>query len=310
MKAVLIKKHGNTDELQYEDTPIPEIDANEVLIKTYATSVNPIDWKIRNGLIPNLEWKFPMILGWDVSGVIEKTGSLVDNFKPGDEVYAFPTLSPKGTYAEYVAVKADEVAFKPQTITHAESAAFPLAGLTAWQALFDHGKLQAGQRVLINGAAGGVGTLAVQLAKIKGAYVIGTASQKNIAFLKELGADEVIDYTKENLADKLKDIDLVIDCIGGDTQKSAAQVLKPNGILVSIVGVNSEIDFTTKAIHASSFLTKPTGKQLYEIARLIDAGKLKPIVARVMPLEEIKIAHQLSEEGHTRGKIVLEVATQ
>jgi NADPH:quinone reductase-like Zn-dependent oxidoreductase len=307
MKAVLINKYGSPEELQYQDIPVPEITPDEVLIKVFATSVNPVDWKIRKGLI-NMGWEFPIILGWDVSGVIEKVGSMANNFKPGDEVYAFPTVSPRGTYAEYVAVRADQVAYKPKTIDHLQSAAVPLAGLTAWQALFDYGQLKAGQKILINAAAGGVGTFAVQLAKIHGAYVIGTASQKNIAFLKELGADEVIDYTRENFEEKLMDIDVVLDCIGGDTQKKLARVLKPGGILVSIVGINNTVDFKTKDIKTFSFLTKPIPEQLLQIAALIDEGKLQPEVARVIPLKDVEKAHILSEEGHTRGKIVLSVA--
>lgn len=307
MKAVLIDQYGDVDELKYQDVPVPEINDDEVLIKVFATSVNPVDWKIRKGLISTLPWEFPMILGWDVSGVVEKAGASVTDFKAGDAVYAFPTLSPNGTYAEYVKIRAGEVTYKPQTLDHSQSAALPLAGLTAWQALFDHGELQAGQKVLINGAAGGVGTVAIQLAKNKEAYVICTASQKNVEFLKELGANEVLDYTKENIEEKLKEIDLVLDCIGGESQQKLVKVLKPGGILVSIVGINNAVDFTTKKIKTAFFLTKPSSVQLDQLTELADAGKLVPIIAHTLELRDIQKAHRISEEGHVRGKIVLSV---
>ena len=307
MKAVIINKYGTENELKFEDVPVPDIDPDEVLIKVYATSVNPIDWKIRKGMITGLKWEFPIILGWDVSGVIEKVGSRVTSFEPGDEVFAFPPLSRNGTYAEYVAVQVDAVAHKPKALDHLSSASIPLAGLTAWQALFDHGDLQARQKLLIIGAAGGVGTLAIQLAKDKGAYVIGTASPPNKEFLKELGADEIIDYTSESFWEKLKDIDVVLDCIGGYAQKQLLQVLKPGGVLVSIVGINSAVDFSSKKIETIFFMTKSSSEQLKQIGELIDAGKLKSVIAEVKYLMDIKEAHCLSEEGHTRGKIVISV---
>jgi NADPH:quinone reductase-like Zn-dependent oxidoreductase len=310
MKAVLIDRYGDADELKYRDVPVPEVNADEVLIKVFATSINPVDWKIRQGMMNSLPWAFPMILGWDVSGVVEKVGSAVAHFRPGDEVYAFPTLSPKGTYAEYVSVKAGEVAHKPQKLDHLQAASLPLAGLTARQALFDHGGLQAGQKILINGAAGGVGTLAIQLAKNNGAYIIGTASQRNVDFLKGLGADEVIDYTKENVEEQLRDIDLVLDCIGGENQKQLVKVLKPGGMLVSIVGLNSAVDFSAKQIRTAFFMTKPSSGQLQLITALADIGKLIPVIAHTLELEDIQKAHRISEAGHVRGKIVLNVASK
>jgi NADPH:quinone reductase-like Zn-dependent oxidoreductase len=307
MKAVLINQYGTENELTLEEIPVPEIGPNEVLIKVHATSVNPIDWKIRKGIITGLKWEFPIILGWDVSGVIEKVGSGVMGLKPGDEVYAFPQLSRNGTYAEYVAIQADAVAEKPHTLDHLSAASIPLAGLTAWQALFDHGKLLTGQKLLIIGAAGGVGTLAIQLAKNQGAHVTGTASEKNIDFLKALGADNIIDYTSENFWEKMSDIDLVLDCMGGDAQMQALLVLKPGGILVSIVGINSAVDFKSKDIEPVFFMTKSSSVQLMQLGRLIEAWKLKPVIAEVKSLNEIKNAHRLSEEGHTRGKIVISI---
>lgn len=306
MKAVLIYKYGGTEVLKFGDAPIPVINPDDVLIKVFATSVNPIDWKVREGHSKGTR-VFPVILGWDVSGVIEKVGADVHDYKVGDEVFARPDVSRNGTYAEYVAVRAKEISFKPKTIDHLESAAIPLAGLTAWQGLFDHGKLQAGQKVLIHGAAGGVGTLAVQLAKWKGAYVIGTASEKNIAFLKELGADEVIDYHKEKFEETLKNIDVVFDTIGGETQIKSLQVLKPGGILVSIVGIKDMEALKVKGIQGVQYMAQSVPENLKQLAVLIDSGKLKPVIAQVLPLKEIVKAHQLSERGHTRGKIVLQV---
>ena len=307
MKAVLIYEYGGPEVLKYGDAPMPMINPDDVLIKVFATSVNPIDWKVREGARRGVDRKFPIILGWDVSGVIEKTGDDVQDYKVGDEVYARPDTSRNGTYAEYVAVRAGEIYFKPKTIDHLGSAAIPLAGLTAWQGIFDHGKLHAGQKILIHGAAGGVGTLAVQMAKWKGAYIIGTASEKNIEFLKELGADEVIDYHKENLEEKLNDIDVVFDTIGGETQTKSLQVLKPGGILVSTVGIKDMDALKAKGIQGVQYGAQSVPENLKQLADLIDAGKLKPVIAEVLPLKEIVKAHRLSEKGHTRGKLVLQV---
>jgi NADPH:quinone reductase-like Zn-dependent oxidoreductase len=307
MKAVLIYKFGGPEELKYGDAPMPEINPDDVLVKVFATSVNPIDWKVREGG-RGLKREFPLILGWDVSGVIEKVGAEVTDYKAGDEIYARPDVSRNGTYAEYVAVRANEIYFKPKSIDHLKAAAIPLAGLTAWQGLFDHGKLQAGQKILIHGAAGGVGTFAVQFARWKGAYVIGTASEKNIDFLKELGADEVIDYHKEKFEEKLKDIDVVFDTIGGETQIKSLQVLKRGGMLVSTVGIQDEAALKAKEIQGVRYGAQSVPGDLKQIAGLVDAGKVKPVIAMVLPLKDIVKAHQLSEEGHTRGKIVLKVA--
>jgi len=307
MKAVLIYKYGGPEELKYEDAPMPVINPDDVLVKVIATSINPIDWKVRKGQHGN-DRTFPIILGWDVSGVIEKVGDEVKNYKVGDEVYARPDPSRNGTYAEYVAVRAKEIYFKPKSIDHIKSAAVPLAGLTAWQGIFEHGKLEAGQKILIHGASGGVGTFAIQFAKWMGAYIIGTASEKNSAFLKELGADEVIDYQKEHFEEKLKDIDVVFDTIGGETQIKSLAVLKPGGILVSTVGIKDQEALKAKNIQDVQYMAQSIPADLKQIAVLIDAGKIKPIISDIMPLTDIIKAHQLSEAGHTRGKIVITVA--
>ena len=309
MKAIQIHQFGGAGELKYEDAPKPVIGADEVLIKIYATSINPVDWKVREGHMPGAEKRqFPIILGWDVSGVIEEVGKEVHNFKTGDEVYARPNVSKNGTYAEYVAVNAGEIALKPTSIDHIHAAAVPLAGLTAWQGLFDHGKLAAGQKVLIHAAAGGVGTYAVQLAKWKGAYVIGTSSEKNVEFLKGLGADQVIDYKKEDFSEKLRDIDVVFDLVGGDTQLQSLKVLKRGGILVSTVGLTDQDAIKAKGIIGVQYMAQSIPDHLIQLAKLIDEGKFKITIAEILPLSAAAEAHKKSQEGHTRGKIVLKVA--
>ena len=308
MKAVRIHEYGGPEVLKIEDVETPTPAADDLLIKVYATSVNPVDSKIRSGKNhQRYNNPMPLTLGWDVSGTIEEIGADVKGFKRGDEVYARPDLNRDGTYAEYVVVKASKVGFKPKSLTHNEAAAVPLAALTAWQGIFDHGRLQAGQRILIHGASGGVGTFAVQLAKWKGAYVIGTASESNIDFLKGLGADEVIDYKNQKFEEILKDIDVVFDLIGGDTQKKSVQVLKEGGILVSTLGIVDKDLLAQKNIHGEAYMAQSIPDQLNQMATLIDEGKLKPVIAKVMPLEEAAEAERESEAGHVRGKIVLEV---
>ena len=308
MKAIRIHEFGGPEVLKLEDAPRPKPDADEVLIKVFATAVNPVDWKIRKGLRKEkFPTNFPLIPGWDVSGEIEEVGSDIKNFRKGDEVYSRPDPTKNGTYAEYVVVKADQVGLKPKSIDHEKAAAIPLAGLTAWQGLFDHGQLVAGQKVLIHGASGGVGTFAVQFAKWKGAYVIGTASEKNIDFLKELGVDEVIDYNKERFEDNLKDIDLVFDTIGSDTQKRSLEVLKNGGRLITTLKPENQEEAKAKNIHIEGFTAQSNPEQLEQIAQLIDEGKVKPVIATIMPLEQAVEAQKLSEAGHTRGKIVLKV---
>ncbi len=308
MKAMRIHDFGGPEVLKMEEIEQPKPAADEVLIKVFASGVNPVDWKIRSGKnYERYKNPMPLTLGWDVSGTIEDIGKDVTGFKQGDEVYARPDLDKDGTYAEFVVVQANKVGIKPKSINHNTAAAVPLAALTAWQGIFDHGKLQPGQRILIHGAAGGVGTFAVQLAKWKGAYVIGTASENNIEFLKQLGADKVIDYKKQNFQDLLKDIDVVFDLIGGDTQKNSVKVLKEGGILVSTLGIADNNLLAQKNIHGEAYMAQSLPDQLNQIAQLIDEGKLKPVIAKVMPLAQAAEAQRESEEGHVRGKIVLEV---
>jgi NADPH:quinone reductase-like Zn-dependent oxidoreductase len=308
MKAITINEFGGPEVLKLEEVPRPEPGADEVLIKVFATAVNPVDWKIRKGQRKEkFPTKFPLIPGWDVSGEIEKVGSNVKIFRKGDEVYSRPDPTKNGTYAEYVVVKADLVGLKPKSIDHEKAAAVPLSGLTAWQGLFDHGGLQAGQKVLIHAASGGVGTFAVQFAKWKGAYVIGTTSAENTEFVKQLGADEVIDYKKEKFENKLKDIDLVFDTIGGDTQKRSLKVLKNKGRLITTLKPENQEEAKTKNIHIEGYTAQSYPEELEQIAQLIDAGKVMPVISVIMPLKEAAEAQKISEAGHTRGKIVLKV---
>jgi NADPH:quinone reductase-like Zn-dependent oxidoreductase len=248
-----------------------------------------------------------MIPGWDFSGIVEAAGSGASRLKVGDEVFCFPGLSRPGAYAEFAAARESDVALKPKSLDHIHAAALPVAGLTAWQALFDVAKLRARQKVLIHAAAGGVGSVAVQLAKWKRARVVGTASARNQAFLKELGADETIDYEQARFESVARGMDVVFDTIGGETQKRSLEALKKGGILVSIVSAPSAEDAARHGIRQAHVMVQPNALQLAEIAELADSGKLKVNVETVLPLSEARRAQEMSQTGHTRGKIVLRV---
>lgn len=308
MKAVRIHTHGGSEALVYEDAPRPEPAADEVLIRIHAASVNPVDWKIRGGYgKDSFKHHLPLILGWDVAGTIEATGSQVEQFQTGDAVYGYTSLYRDGGYAEFIVAKTTEIALKPNSVDFLEAAAIPVAALTAWQALFDTAGLSANQRVLIHAASGGVGSLAVQLAKVKGAYVIGTASARNADFLRELGTDEIIDYQATKFETVVQDLDVVFDTVGGDTQERSFSVLRKDGWLVSIVSSPSQETAAQHGVRSSMVGVQPNGGQLKEIAALVDSGKLKPYVETVLPLKEARQAHEISQSGRTRGKIVLQV---
>lgn len=304
MKAIQVHTYGGPDVLELEEVPRPQPAPDEVLVKVYATGVNPVDWKIRQGY---RQHALPFIPGWDVSGVVEEVGNNVTDLHVGEGVYGRPDTSRNGSYAEYVTVKAIELGRKPASVDHITAAAIPLAGLTAWQALFEHAQLKMGQKVFIHGASGGVGTYALEFAKWKDAYVIGTASSKNLSFLKELGADEAVDYHKKHFENEFTDIDVVFDTIGGDTQKRSLQMLKPGGILVTTLKVEDEAAFKQKGVRITGMLTKSKKEDLEAIAQLVDDGFVKPVISKVLPLEAAEEAHRLSEQGHVRGKIVLRV---
>jgi NADPH:quinone reductase-like Zn-dependent oxidoreductase len=308
MKAVSIHEYGGPEVLRFEDAPRPEPGPGQVLVRISASGVNPVDWKVRTGELKHfLQYKMPMIPGWDFSGVVEALGPGSARFKVGDQVYGHPAIPRNGTYAQYIAVPESEAAFKPTSIDHVHAAAIPLAALTVWQALFDTAKLEAGQTVLIHGAAGGVGTFAVQLAKMTGARVIGTASTRNHEFLRELGADETIDYNTTRFETVVRDADVVLDTITGETMDRSWQVLKKGGILISILQPPSEQDAAAWGVRGAHVFVQPNADQLKQLAGLIDSGKLKAVVERVLPLAEARHAQELSETGHARGKIVLTV---
>jgi NADPH:quinone reductase-like Zn-dependent oxidoreductase len=308
MKAVRIHKYGGPEVLHYEDAPRPKPAATEVLIRVHAAGVNPVDWKIREGHLKEfLNHSLPLIIGWDVSGVVEQVGRGVSRFKAGDEVFSEVELSRDGAYAEYVVVRESDAALKPKSLHHVHAASVPIAALTSWQALFDAAQLQPGQRALIHAGSGGVGHFAVQLAKWKGAHVIATASTKNQELLAEIGVDEPVDYTKQRFEDVAHDVDVVLDTIGGETQDRSFKVLNKGGALVSLVQARSREKAQALGVRALDIAGHPDGPQLAEIAKLIDAGKVKPTVDRILPLSEARRAHDLSKSGHTRGKIVLRV---
>ncbi|EUJ26188.1 Zinc-type alcohol dehydrogenase-like protein SA1988 [Listeria grayi] len=312
MKAVVIEQYGGKEVLKEKEVATPKPGKNQVVVKEYATSINPIDWKLREGYLKQMmDWEFPIILGWDVAGVISEVGEEVTDFKVGDEVFARPETTRFGTYAEYTLVDSHLLAKKPREISFEEAASIPLAGLTAWQALFDHAKLQAGEKVLIHAGAGGVGSLAIQFAKHAGAYVITTASERNHQLVKDLGADEVIDYKTTDFVDVLSDIDVVFDTMGGDVQRKSLQVLRTGkGRLVSIVGLEDEEYAKEKGIKAESIWLEPNGQELQEIADLLADGSVKAIVGETFPFSEKDLydAHALSETHHAVGKIVITFA--
>ncbi len=317
MKAIRIHEFGGPEVMKLEDIERPVPAADEILIKVYASGVNPADWVIRNGgndfLRPLL--KLPMTLGWDAAGIVEETGSDVTTFKKGDAVYGIPNFPGNGSYAEFCAAKAIQFALKPKRLNFNEAAGVPLAGLTAWTAIFGYGKLQAGQCILIHGASGGVGSLAVQFAKAHGAYVIGVASTGNLDYLRQLGADEVIDYKTQQFETLLSDIDVVFDAAphrdNGERLKSVT-VLKEGGIFVSVnvdFPFNEEVTEALKRKKATGELVanQPRQDWLQEIAQLIDDGKVNVFISDVYPLEQVDEAHRESETWHVRGKLILEV---
>lgn len=305
MKAVRIHEYGGPEVLRYEDVPRPEPAADEVLVRIHAAGVNPIDWKVREGHIPS--YSLPLILGWDLSGVVEAAGSATADFKVGDEVYTAADREHIGSYAEYVTIPESQLAIKPKSIDHIHAAGVPLAALTAWQAIFEKADLSAGQTVLIHGAAGGVGHYAVQFAKWKGAKVIGTATGEGVDIVRDLGADEVIDYKQKRFEDEVHDVDVVLDVIAGETQERSWRVLKKGGILVSTLGISSPEAASEHGVRAEAVYRHADAGQLKQIAELIDDGHVAPVVETVLPLAEARRAHEISQSGQAHGKIVLRV---
>lgn len=306
-KAIRIRAFGGPEVLKLEDVPLPEPKDDEIVLKVTAASINPVDYKTRNGTYPRIKTEdLPVMLGRDVSGVVETCGPHA-TWKKGNSVYAF-LARPRGGYAERVLIKASEAAAKPARLGHVEAAAVPLAGITAWQGLFDHGGLQAGERVLIHGGNGGVGHLAVQLAKAKGARVATTCSGVDVEFVRKLGADQVIDYRAQRFEDVVQPVDLVLDLIAGETQERSWSVVKPGGRLVTALGQISEEKARAKGVRAASFFAQPNAAQLAEIGRLIDTGKVRVEIQATYRWPAVGRAQDKLEKEHTRGKVVLEFA--
>ena len=310
MKAVVIEAYGGVSELKEKVVEKPVLLDNQVLVEVKAAAVNPIDWKLREGFLQDrYDFDFPIILGWDVAGVVTDIGKHVQDFQIGDRVFARPELTRYGTYAEFTVVDEVLLARIPDNISFEQAASVPLAGLTAYQALFDLLEIMEGQKVLIHAGAGGVGTYAIQLAKLKGAYVATTASKKNHGYLTSLGADQCIDYQSDAFEDILNNYDAVLDTVGGKTLSNSMKVLRKGGKVVSIVEPPSEQEAQRYKVREQFHWLIPRGDQLQELASLLEQGRLKPAQLETFPFSErgIRNAQELSESGHTKGKIVIKM---
>ncbi|MEK4913697.1 NADP-dependent oxidoreductase [Bacillus sp. FSL E2-8887] len=331
MRAMVIDKYGKVP-MRMTEMPTPEINEYEVLAEIHAASINPIDFKIRDGKVKLLlKYKMPLILGNDFSGVIVKAGTKVTQFKVGDEIYARPRKDKIGTFAEYIAIHEDDIALKPKNLTFEEAASIPLVGLTSYQALHDIMQLQKGQKILIHAGSGGVGTFAIQLAKIMGSTVATTASEAGENLVKSLGADEIINYKKEKFEDILKNYDAVFDTLGGTTLEKSFDIIKSEGNIVSVSGMPNArfgkefgsgffktllFSLASKKLTAlekkhnaqySFLFMKPSGDQLRIIAKYIESGQIKPIIDRIFPFEDTQKAMEYSESGRAKGKIIVKI---
>jgi len=306
MQAVRYREYGGPEVVVVEQVAVPQPKAGQVLVRIHATGLNPMDWKLRQGYMKAyMPIDFPFTPGTDIAGVVEAVGPGVTTLQLGEAVFGLGS----GGYAEYAIAPAANLVHKPANISFEEAATIPVAALTAWQALFDHGGLEAGQRVLVQAAAGGVGGYAVQFALWKNAgEVIGTASSENVEYVRSLGAQTVIDYNSIAFQDVVKDVDLVIDGVGGETQKHSFEVLRPGGLLISIVGPPSEELAKTYKVRTAFFGMNHKPQQLQEITDLIASGQIKTEVGPVFPLNEARQAQVVSQKGHVRGKIILRSA--
>ena len=309
MKAVVAHEYGGSDKLKIEDVPVPEPKENEVLVHVIASGVNPADPLILGGkFAKEFGTHLPLVLGYDMAGVVVKTGAKVTKLKVGDPVYAY--LLWGGGWAEYCISNEGESAIKPKSLTFAEASAVPLAALTAWQALVDVGKIQSGQTVLIHGGSGGVGSFAIQIAKARGARVIATASTANQDVLKQLGADLAIDYTKQKFEDQVHDVDFALMPVGGETMARTYGVIKKGGTMATLISRADPAELEKHGIHGAPIFSHPDSAELAEITKLIEAGKIKPVVSQVLPLTDAAKANEQAETHHTRGKIVLRIADE
>jgi NADPH:quinone reductase-like Zn-dependent oxidoreductase len=330
MKAFILDRYGSADGVRAGDMPDPELREDDVLVQVHAAGVNLLDSKIRNGEFKRiLQYRLPLILGHDVAGVVARVGSRVRRFKPGDEVYARPADGRIGAFAEFIAIKEEDVAIKPKALSMEDAASIPLVGLTAWQALIERANLKRGQKVLIHAGSGGVGTFAIQLAKHVGATVATTTSTANVDLVRSLGADIVIDYKKEDFADVLRDYDVALNSLDKVTLEKSLRALKPGGQLISIsgppdaafarrIGASWVLRMITgflsygirskakrRQAHYSFLFMRANGDQLSEITSLIDAGTIRPVVDRVFPFASTKEAMAHVESGRAKGKVVV-----
>lgn len=332
MKAAFIRRYGGNAVVELGELPAPQAGPGELLVEVHAASVNPVDFKIRDGMLKMIiPFGFPLILGNDLSGVVKAVGAGVTRFRPGDAVFARMDKRLIGAFAEFAVVAEADAAAKPANLTHIEAAAVPLAGLTAWQALFEIGGLKAGQKVLIHGGSGGVGTFAIQLARHAGATVATTVGVRNAELARSLGADIVIDYKAQRFEDVVSDQDLVFDTQAGDIQHRSFAVLKRGGVLVSIAGkpdgrlvrefglnplLGVLLDFLSRktlrlakrhGVRYEYLFMHPSGEQLAQIGRLLADGSVRTVIDKVFPLEQVREALAYSEAGHATGKVVVEV---
>ena len=308
MKAVVVNQYGGPEVLKYQDAPRPEPKDDEILVRVMAAGVNPVDSYVRQGRFG--KGNLPMIIGSDIAGVVEKTGATAKKFKPGDAVYCYLSVMRGGGYAEFAIARESETALKPKNIDFITAAAVPLAGTTAWQALIDSGKIEKGQTVLIHGGSGGVGSFAIPIAKARGTKVIATASSEHQPTLKQLGVDHAIDYTTTKFEDVVKDVDLVLNCVRADALARSYGVVKKGGTIVSITDEPDQTECAKRGITCSRMGANPDAKVLEELTKLIEAGKMRPVVSQTLPLAEASKAHQQIETRHTLGKIVLKVAEE
>lgn len=306
INAIQVHEYGDANQLKLEQIPRPVPGEGEVLVRVHAAGVNPVDWKIRSGWAKSLfTATFPYVPGADLAGIVEAVGPGVTSFQPGQAVFG---RSSQGSYTEYALAPANALALKPESLSFDEAATIPIGATTAWQGIFDHGNLQPGQRVLILGGAGGVGLFAIQFARWKGAHVITTTSTGNVEYVRSLGAETVIDYTRTHVEDVVHDVDLVFDTVGGQALETVWPTLKRGGILVTVAGQPDQAKADEFGVRTARFSATVSSELLSTFARLIDEGHVKVTIEKVFPLDEANKAHELSESGHGRGRIVLHIA--
>ena len=311
MKAVVVNEWGGPEVLKYQDAPKPGPKDDEILIRVIAAAVNPVDTYVRQGMFAKRGMdNRPAIIGYDIAGTVEKTGANAKKFKSGDAVYCYLSVMRGGGYAEFAVAKESETTLKPKNISFEEAAAVPLAATTAWQALVDSAKIDKGQTVLIHGGSGGVGSFAIPIAKSRGAKVVATASTAHQSTLKQLGVDQAIDYTTTKFEDVVKDVDLVLNCVRADALGRSYGVVKKGGVIVSITDEPDQTECGKRDLHCSRLGAHPDSKVLEELTKLIEAGKIKPIVSQTFPLAEVQKAHEQIETHHTLGKVVLKVSEE